>query len=631
MGKYKGMGLKDALGWLFSLVMVLSLVSCQKEIGYDVLIVGGSASGTTAGLQASRMGANTLIVEETPWLGGMLTSAGVSAIDGNYKLPSGLFGEFRDSLVAHYGSAEALKTGWVSNVLFEPSVGNAIFQRMAKAEKHLSVWHNAKFLSAEKTMKGWAVTVKKDGEKQVIQTKVLIDATELGDVAKYCGVKYDIGMEARAISGEEIAPEEANDIIQDLTYVMILKDYGVDKTISKPASYDPSFFYCTAQSDNCTDPKPGQVLWSADQMIRYGQLPNNKYMINWPIEGNDYYVNIIEMDDDARAEALEKAKQFSLCYLYYLQTELGFSTFDLADDEFPTVDKFPFIPYHRESRRIHGLVRFNVNHVSKPFDQAEALYRTGIAVGDYPIDHHHNRYPEWETLPDLHFYPVPSYNLPLGALIPKDVEGLIVGEKSISVSNLLNGSTRLQPVVLQIGQAAGVLAALAVKMSVNPSEVPVRMVQQQLLENDAYLMPYVDVTKQDASFKAVQRIGATGIIKGKGQNVGWENLTFFYPDSMLTAQEFKDGLSDIYPGITFDFAGHVVTVEEVLQLVNHLSSEADSTANVALAEALWAESSFGVFGLQEVITRAQCAVILDRMVDPFSNVPINHSGQFLND
>ena len=61
----------------------------------DVLIIGGGASGVTAGIQSARMGAATLIVEETEWLGGMLTSAGVSAVDGNYDLPAGLFGEFR--------------------------------------------------------------------------------------------------------------------------------------------------------------------------------------------------------------------------------------------------------------------------------------------------------------------------------------------------------------------------------------------------------------------------------------------------------------------------------------------------------------------------------------------------------
>ena len=57
--------------------------TCSGENNVDILVVGGGASGVTSGIQAARMGATTLVVEESSWLGGMLTSAGVSAIDGN--------------------------------------------------------------------------------------------------------------------------------------------------------------------------------------------------------------------------------------------------------------------------------------------------------------------------------------------------------------------------------------------------------------------------------------------------------------------------------------------------------------------------------------------------------------------
>ena len=82
----------------------LCLASCSRPEHVDVLVVGGGASGVSSGVQAARMGVPTMIVEETPWIGGMLTAAGVSCIDGNYKLQSGLFGEFADSLARRYGS-----------------------------------------------------------------------------------------------------------------------------------------------------------------------------------------------------------------------------------------------------------------------------------------------------------------------------------------------------------------------------------------------------------------------------------------------------------------------------------------------------------------------------------------------
>ena len=104
-----------------------------------------------------------------------------------------------------------------------------------------------------------------------------------------------------------------------------------------------------------------------------------------------------------------------------------------------------------------------VNHIGEPYDQPQPLYRTGIAVGDYPVDHHHASHPDAKNLPELHFYPVPSYNVPMGCLLPQNIDNFIVAEKSISVTNIVNGTTRLQPVVLQIGQAAGVIAALSVQ------------------------------------------------------------------------------------------------------------------------------------------------------------------------
>ena len=85
------------------LFFTILLFSCDDSSEFDVVIVGGGAGGTSAAIQSARNGAKTLLIEETDWLGGMLTSAGVSAIDGNYKLPSGFWGEFKYSLVSESG------------------------------------------------------------------------------------------------------------------------------------------------------------------------------------------------------------------------------------------------------------------------------------------------------------------------------------------------------------------------------------------------------------------------------------------------------------------------------------------------------------------------------------------------
>ena len=296
------------------------------------------------------------------------------------------------------------------------------------------------------------------------------------------------------------------------------------------------------------------------------------------------------MDSRGAGGSPEGRKTEDPLFLWFIRNELGYHNLALADDEFPTADSLPFIPYYRESRRIHGKVRFSLNHITDPFDQPDKLYRTSIAVGDYPVDHHHSAYAGPEPLPDLSFYPVPSFGLPLGTLIPEEVDGLIVAEKSISVTNLVNGATRLQPVVLQVGQAAGALAALAVIKGSRISEVPVRDVQNALLDAGGYLLPYLDVPRDHEWFKSLQRIGSTGIMKGVGKNAGWSNQTFFRADDITQASDLE-GLKDIYPLTEYDFSETDLTVKQAVDLI-HLVARQNS---IEISEAGLQESLAMIF------------------------------------
>ena len=619
--------MKRILKYIIPVLAVLGLNSCAEHYEVDVLVVGGGASGISAGVQSARMGVQTMIVEETPWVGGMLTAAGVSCVDGNYRLQSGIFGEFADSLANRYGGWEALQTGWVSNINFEPHVGQEILTNIANGcGENLTVIRETAMTSVEKVEGKWVVNFKsKDGKKMVVNAAVLIDGTELGDVAKACGVEYRIGMEAASETGESIAPEQANDIIQDLTCVAILKDYGpdADMTIEKPEGYDPTPFYNSAANPKNTVMETGQALWSQEMMITYGRTPNGKYMINWPIYGNDYYANTIEMTHAEREEAYAKAKNFTLSFIYFIQTEYGMKHLGLADDEFPTEDKLAFIPYHRESRRIVGKAFFTLDAAATPYEYKHPYYRTGIAVGDYAVDHHHFRHPQWQELPDLEFYPIPSYNVPMGVLIPQqeDVQNLIVAEKSVSVSNLINGATRLQPVVMQLGQAAGALAALSQKQGKPVDKVSVRQVQAALLDAGCYIMPYLDLPKDHKHFKAVQRIGATGILRGEGRNVGWANQTWFRTDDPLVAEEVF--AREFYGG-ELGLGHGVVTVDKLVGMLRRLGVYVPANA-----ESWWAQYGLEDYNPERPVTRLEAAVLIDSLFHPFENFKVDYEGNVL--
>ena len=601
------------------LFLVIIFFSCDESTKYDVIIVGGGVGGTSAAIESSRNGAKTLLIEETDWLGGMLTSAGVSAVDGNYKLPSGFWGEFKDSLVSHYGSLDALKTGWVSNVLFEPRVGNEILKAIASKEKNLKILYRSKVKSVVQTGgNNYNFNVK--SSKGNFSSKVLIDATELGDILPMLDEDYDIGMDNKIMYGEDIAPDEKNDIIQDLTYVMILKNFGKSMKIEKPINYDPSEFYCSTASINC--PESDKALWSPDQMMNYGKLPNDKIMINWPIYGNDYYSNLLEMNEDQRKVVFKKAKEKSMRYLYYIQNELGFDNYSISDEEYDTKDNFPLIPYYREARRISGITTFSLNYIKKPYDQVNPLYRTGVLVGDYPVDHHHDAHPNKKRLPQLSFYPIPSYTLPIGSIISKKNPNFLVAEKSISVSNLVNGTTRLQPVVLQIGQIAGLIASEAVNKNINTQQIDIRTIQTKFLNRGGYIQPFLDVEKNHTFFKAYQRIGSTGILKGTGLNVGWSNQTWFYPENDIELNLLRSDLTDYYDLDEFPLSD--LKIYSVFKWISLILNQ-----EIKNHDQVWSDLGLSNFNKNRLVNRGEFAIIVDYFLNPFENFKVNFKGELV--
>ena len=474
-----------------SVLLLAALLSCTSQ--YDVVVVGGGAGGTTAAIEAARGGARVLVVEETPWLGGMLTSAGVSAIDGNYRLRGGLFGEFTDSLAARYGGYEALKSGWVSNILFNPRVGADILRNMAdkagvKLRMGTSLCHSER--SKESL---WKLTLS-DGSH--VKARILIDGTELGEVAE-------------AVGAAELRDRVTT---QDMTYVAIVKEYDHPVPAEKPEGYDPELYR------HCCD------TWDKEMMLSYGRLPDGHIMLNWPICANDYFAEYLDMAPAEREDVVRNAKLRTLGFIYFLQHELGFDRIGIADDVFPTEDGLPFFPYYREARRIAGVDTMTVEAAKEPyrFD----LYTRAVAVGDYPVDHHHAQNPRREELSHLWFGKIPSFSVPLGVVIPVETEDLLVADKAVSVSWEMNGATRLQPVVTGLGQAAGALAALATQSGRKAREVPVSEVQAVLLDHGCYLLPFLDLKPSDSGFRDLQEKGVRGVVRGTGRNAGWANETW---------------------------------------------------------------------------------------------------------
>lgn len=605
---------------LLCFIIFISL-SCNKSLVYDVVVIGDGTGAISAGIQASRSGANTILLKTLPWLGGMLTSAGVSAIDGNHELPAGIWGEFRDSIYTQYGGPENVFTGWVSNTQFEPHIGNRIFQNMVAQEPNLALYDYSEIRNLTFENGKWKIVLLNSKEEiYTIVAKQIIDGTDLGDIAAIAGVNFDIGMEIQD-EANELMGYDAPTVVQDLTYTAILEKMpcGKESIVQKSANYDPSIFYCSCE-ELCPNPK--ENTHPCDVMMSYALLPKQKYLINWPIHGNDYYTNILESNINEREKEFQKAKEKTLDFIHFIQVELGYDSFGLSKSEFPTHDLLPFMPYHREGRRIEGVVRFTSMHAKNPDEFT--LFRTGIGVGNYPIDHHHR---ELTHIPDLDFPKIPSYALPIGALIPENVDNILIADKAISVSNIANGTTRLQPVILQVGQVAGLMAALAVLQECSPKHLIIREVQDSILAIGGYISPFKDLPKDHIAFKAAQRIAATGLIDLEERPYKWANETWLHPDSLIEKEEIINGINRFKNRGTHTLKGTnpYFTLTDFIDVLNFFEIK-----NISISELQKTLNILSQEGIPNVtLSRLEYVYLLDKFIDPFHLKDVNFEGEWI--
>jgi FAD dependent oxidoreductase len=479
----------------------------------DVLVVGGGTGGTTAAIQAARRGAKTILVSEFPWLGGMLTSAGVSVPDGNelVAFQTGMWGAFLRELQQR--QPEGLDHSWVSFFSFDPRLGAQIFAQWVRDLPNLN-WIAGQVPRSVLRQGDRIVGV--EFAEFTVSAQITIDATELGDLLALAEIPYRWGWEWRSQWGEPSAPIAANELttkypVQAPTWVGLMQDFGeaIAPEVPPPPSYKPEIFAGAWEN------------YGAEQFLNYGRLPGNLFMLNWPICGNDYGEGLDRLVSStaARAEFLQESLWHTQGFLHYIQTQLG-RRYGLAEGVFPdlaaqagqnqfTIHNSQFTigtrttffpdspksayalhPYYRESRRVVGMATVREQDIlpltggrvaALPVDRAGI---SAIAIGNYANDHHYPGFDfplqpksirwggRWTGTP---------FTVPYGCLIPDAIDGFLVCEKNISVSHIANGATRLQPVVMNLGQAAGMAAALCVSRGCQPRELPVRDLQEALL------------------------------------------------------------------------------------------------------------------------------------------------------
>ncbi|MEB3830298.1 FAD-dependent oxidoreductase [Phormidium sp. CCY1219] len=482
----------------------------MKELQADIVIVGGGTGGTAAAIQAARRGAKTIIVSEFPWLGGMLTSAGVSAPDGNElaAFQTGLWGAFLRELERR--QIGGLDNGWVSFFTFEPRVGAEIFANWVKELPNLQ-WI-ARQVPVAVLREGDAIVGVRFPDF-IVRAQVVLDGTELGDLLALGEVPFRWGWELQAEWNEPSAPCQPTEFtktypVQSPTWVVVMQDYGegaVAPEIPAPPGDNPQQFVGAWEK------------YGPESFLNYCRLPGDRLTLNWPIAGNDYGEGVGRLVDSetARLQFLQEAQWHSQSFARFIQTEFG-RRYGLAADMFPHSNSaFALHPYFRESRRLQGvktvtewdILPVSGGRVARLSVNAEGIC-DAVAFGNYANDHHYPCNDKFSTAFELEPKSIrwggrwtgTPFTIPYGCLVPREVDGLLVCEKNISVSHIANGATRLQPVVMGIAQAAGMAAALCVERGCQPRDLPVPVLQAALLQDPvapAAVVPLFNLTPDD--------------------------------------------------------------------------------------------------------------------------------------
>ena len=81
----------------------------------------------------------------------------------------------------------------------------------------------------------------------------------------------------------------------------------------------------------------------------------------------------------------------------------------------------------------------------------------------------------------------PEWPIPYGALVPKEVDGILAAGRCVSCERGAVEAMRLIPACMVIGQAAGVAAALSAAAGVSPRDLEVAKIQKVLKDQGQYL------------------------------------------------------------------------------------------------------------------------------------------------
>ncbi len=428
---------------------------------YEVIVVGGGPAGCAAAIASARRGAKTLLIEATGSLGGMGTMGLVPAwcpfSDGEKIVYRGIAEEIFFAAKEKIPHVKKEDLDWVP---IDPEQLKLVYDRYV-IEAGADVLFNT-MLSAVDVVDGEvkAIIVSNKSGLAAYSAKVYIDGTGDADLAAWAGA--------------ELLPGADADGYQPATHCFEISNIDSDR------------FYKEENLQSCNPNSP------IHEIVRCGKydIPDTHICYNMVYPGTvGFNAGHIWGVDNTNPETVSAA----LIKGRLMAAEIHRA---LADHQPKTYGASmlsltaPLLGI-RESRRILG------DYVLSVEDYKERRsFEDEICRNCYYLDVHHSA-EEAELVNQgkidfqaraIHYDVGESHGIPYRCLTPKGLKNILIAGRSISTDRSVQGSTRVMPVCLCTGEAAGKAAALAKNQEVvDVHTVDVKELRRQILEDGGYI------------------------------------------------------------------------------------------------------------------------------------------------
>lgn len=405
----------------------------------DVIVCGAGPAGVTAAITAARAGARVRLFEWRGCLGGVWT-AGLLGYFLDFNKP-GFAKELRDKLDERGARANSKST---SRFCYDPEALKLLLEDLC-VEAGVKFQYHTKVASAYREgRKLTTIVTESKAGRQAWRAPVFIDTTGDGDLGALAGCAFEIG-EAKECPCQPMS----------LNALLVVKDVEALREFVRFGQPKPG--------ENTDGEKKKRIK---DAIVSTGHFPSYAGSTLWHVQGNLVFAMLnheysVKPWDAAEITAATVRARAEMNKMIGGLRGLGgpWEGIQIV----ATAEQIGV----RDGRRIAGRYTVNKEDLIKGVRHEDGVTRATFGVDIHATSADHNKAAAIHAT-DIKVKP---YDIPLRALIAKDVDGLMMAGRCISGDFISHSSYRVTGNAVGMGEAAGVTAAIAALSKRPPHEV----------------------------------------------------------------------------------------------------------------------------------------------------------------